>query len=135
MIFLLGIILTIFAFLEGSITTLPLVLLFLLCFASIKKDAIVFPVAFVIGLLLDLLLVHPIGVSSFFFVIFLFFVLLYQRKYEINSYPFVAVASFLGAMVFLLVFGYDNVFLLSVVSAVFAVIFFGGLHVLLVKKS
>src|SRR5258706_10781636 len=96
----LGILLAITIFLEGTVTTLPLVLIYLLCLTIWKRDAVVFPIAFVGGLLLDILVVRAIGVSSLFFVIFVFLALLYQRKYEINSYPFVAFASFLGSIVF-----------------------------------
>jgi uncharacterized membrane protein YjjP (DUF1212 family) len=39
-----------------------------------------------------------------------FMILLYQRKYEINSYPFVAAAAFLGSVGFLLVFGRGTFF-------------------------
>jgi cell shape-determining protein MreD len=114
--------------LEGTVTTLPLVLVLLLCLTITRREAIVFPVAFVAGVLLDILTLRTVGVSSLFFTLFLFLILLYQRKYEINSYPFVAFAAFFGAVVFLLIFGYSGWFGQSLFTAFLAVVLFGTLR-------
>jgi rod shape-determining protein MreD len=97
-------------FLEGTVTTLPLVLIVLLCLTIYRRDAIVFPLAFLAGIVLDILTVQTLGVSGLFFIVMFFMILLYQRKYEINSYPFVAAAAFLGSVGFLLVFGRGTFF-------------------------
>src|SRR6185436_14584869 len=109
-IFLINFLLVMLLFLEGTITTLPLVLIYLLCLTILKRDGGVFFVAFLAGIFLDLLMVRALGLSSLFFSLFLFLILLYQRKYEIHSYPFVAASSFLGSVGFLTVFGYGNIF-------------------------
>jgi len=80
-LFLLLIIISVF--LEGTVTTLPLTLVCLLCLTIYKREGIVFLIAFLAGLLLDILRVNMVGESSLFFVVFVFLILLYQRKYEI----------------------------------------------------
>jgi len=121
--------------LEGTVTTLPLVLIVLLCLTIFRRDAIVFPVAFLAGILLDILTVQTIGVSSLFFTVMLFMILLYQRKYEINSYPFVAAAAFLGSFGFLFVFGRGNVFLDTIVNVFAALILFALLRFIYIKNK
>jgi cell shape-determining protein MreD len=116
-------------FLEGTVTTLPLVLVCLLCMTILKRDWVVFPAAFFAGLILDVLVVHRLGGASIFFLLYVFLILLYQRKYEINSYPFVFTASFFGSFLFLLIFNYSNVFLQSVISSLIAVVLFALLKV------
>ncbi len=112
-------------FLEGTITTLPLVLVCLLILTIIKRDASIFPVAFFAGLLLDTMLVHRLGGASIFFLTFVFLILLYQKKYEINSYPFVLVSSFLGGLLFLTIFGYSGAILQALVGSMIAGMLFG----------
>jgi cell shape-determining protein MreD len=102
---------------EGTITTLPLVLICLLCLTIRKRDGSIFPIAFFAGLLVDVLRIQSLGGSSIFFLVFVLLILLYQRKYEINSYPFVAVSSFLGSWIFLALFGYSGSFGQALVSA------------------
>ena len=117
-------VLLLIVFFEGAVTTLPLILIFLLCATILRKEHSLFPIAFFAGLLLDLLQVRPVGSTSIYFVICLFLVLLYQRKYEIDSYPFVAASGFLASFGFLLFFGGGNIFLQSVLSSCFAVLLY-----------
>ena len=98
------IILTLAILLEGTVTTLPLVFLCLLCFAIIIQDWRIFPLAFGAGILLDMFAVRPVGSASMFFLILFFLLLLYQRKYEITSMPFVGIAAFIGSGLFLTIF-------------------------------
>jgi cell shape-determining protein MreD len=111
-------------FLEGTITALPLVLVCLLCLTILKRDAVVFFAAFFAGLILDVLVVHRVGGASIFFLSYVFLILLYQKKYEINSYIFVAVSAFLGSLGFLGMFGYGNMFWQALVSSLIAVVLF-----------
>ena len=122
--FLFTVLLAFSIFLEGTITTLPLVLVCLLCMTILRRDWVVFPAAFFAGLLLDTLLVRQLGGSSIFFLVYVFLIFLYKRKYEINSYQFVFTASFFGSILFLLAFGYNNVFLQAVISSFIAVVLF-----------
>ena len=116
----------IFAFvLESTITTLPLMLICLLCFAIVRRDMIVFLIAFFVGIWFDIATVHPVGITSLFFLLFIFLVFLYQRKYEIDSYPFVVMAAFIGSGLFLFMFGYENILIKSGISAFLAMLLFG----------
>lgn len=121
--------------LQGTITTLPLVLICLLCLTIFKRDAGVFPIAFFVGFLLDVFTLHRIGGASIFFLIFVLLILLYQRKYEINSYPFVAAASFLGSWFFLLIFGEAHVFWLSLMNVFIGIVLFMLLRLVDSRKS
>ncbi len=114
------IILFIVTLLEGTITTLPLVLIVLLCGLIINKRRTVFYAAFVSGLLLDIFLLQTPGGSALFLLLFLYLILLYQKKYEINSYPFVAVSSFVGSYLYLFIFGHSNILPLAVISCIIA---------------
>jgi len=81
--------------------------------------------AFLAGMLLDAFALRPLGEASIFLLLIVFLLLLYQRKYEINSYPFVLISSLAGSLVFLLIFGYGNAIWLAVFSSVIGVVLFG----------
>jgi cell shape-determining protein MreD len=98
------ILLCIAVFFEGTVTSLPLVLVCLLCLTIQRRDGSVFIFALLAGFILDVLSLRAIGSASLFFVVFVFLLLLYQRKYEIDSYPFVGFATFFGSLLFMLLF-------------------------------
>lgn len=125
MFFLLLILLVFAVFIEGTLTTIPLTLICLLCLMIVRRDAMIFPLAFLAGLLVDAMTLRPLGSTSLFLLTFVFLILLYQRKYEIYSYQFVMVASFVGSIVFMTLFGYENVVLQSLLSAIIGGIIFG----------
>lgn len=89
-------------FFEGSVTTLPLTLLILLILTVIRRDEMVFVAAFVAGLLLDVLLLRVWGQTSLFFIIFVFVILLYERKFEIASLPFIIFSTVFGTLSYFL---------------------------------
>lgn len=104
--------------LQASVTTLPLVILFFLNAAVVTKKAWIFPMAFLAGLVLDVLLLNPLGKTSIFLVIFLFVVLLYDKKFDIQTFSFVFLASFIGSLIYFIVIGYtSNIFIQGIVSA------------------
>ncbi len=113
-----------FSFLLTTITTLPFILILLLCLAVVFKTSWVFVLAFFTGLFLDLSQVGVLGQSSIFFIIFIFLLFLYERKFEIQTLPFVFFAAFLGSLSYLLVFGYDHVFTQALVSGIVAILLF-----------
>lgn len=119
-------ILTIGLLLQATITTLPLVLCLLLVWYILKKDPLVFFLAFVFGILVDLMLVRDIGFSSIFFMVFLFVVFLYERKFEVETPLFVFSSSFLGSSAYLWLSGHGNIilqsFILSICSSLFFVV-------------
>src|SRR6478609_4000726 len=104
MFFILLILLLISVFLQGTVTTIPLGLVIILIMAILAKEK-VFIFAFISGILIDILTLQTLGASSLFFLIFSWLLILYQRKYEINSYPFVILSSFAGTYLYLLLFG------------------------------
>lgn len=122
------ILLIIFLILESSLTTIPLVFISLLCLTVFYKNNFIFFLAFLFGILIDVLAFNTIGISSMFFVIFIFLVLIYQKKFEITTYPFVLITSFFGSLIFLFIQGFkDLIFLQALVSTFLA----GGLFYLL----
>jgi len=122
MLFVLLLFLIISIFLEGTLTSLPLVFLCLLCMTIILRDLRLFVAAFFSGIFLDAFALRPIGETSIFFLIVVLLVLLYQRKYEINTYPFMFIASFVGSLIYLLAFDYHGAFIEACASAVIAVL-------------
>lgn len=120
--------------LEGTVTTLPLILICLLLLMIIKRDGSVFPVAFFAGLFLDAMTLHRMGGASIFFLVFVFLIFLYQKKYEIYSYPFVFAASFFGGWAFLAIFGYHGVIQQALCSSIIAVLLLVILKILAIRK-
>lgn len=107
-----------------TFTTLPLTLVTLLGISVILKEDIVFPLAFFAGIFLDVFLLKPIGLTSLFFVTFIFIVTLYERKFETASIYFVSVACFLFSFGFLLFFGYNKLLLQSIAGSLIGVLLF-----------
>ncbi|HSX09630.1 MAG TPA: hypothetical protein VLF93_05735 [Candidatus Saccharimonadales bacterium] len=124
MIVFLFILLIVSVVLEGTVTALPLVLICLICMAIVMRNSFIFLSAFIAGMFLDAFALRPLGGASIFLLLSVFVLLLYQRKYEINSYPFIFISSFVGSLLFLLLFGYTSAFLLAFVSSIIAVLFF-----------
>ena len=91
--------------LESTITTLPLVLLLILFLAITRKSNDVFAIAFISGLFLDILSFGTIGLSSLYFVVLVFIVYMYQRRFEIETINFLILFSFFGSLVYLLMDG------------------------------
>ncbi len=118
------ILILILAFLQASVTTLPLVLLFFLNAAVITKKTWVFPAAFLAGAVLDILLLNPLGKTSLFLVIFLFIILLYDKKFDIQTFPFIFLASFMGSFVYFIAFQISNVFAQALISTAIAALSF-----------
>ena len=123
------ILLVIAIILEGAVTNLPLTLLCVLCLTILKRDASVFSIAFFAGLFLDVFGLRQLGGTSIFFLSFVLMILLYQRKYEIYSYQFVMVAAFLGALFFLVIFGYKNPIVLALMSSAIGAILFACIRI------
>lgn len=124
MMFFLLALLIISVFLEGTITALPLVFLCLLCLTIVMRDQRIFFIAFFSGIILDAFSLRFIGETSIFFLLATFLIFLYQRKYEINTYPFVLIASFLGSFLFLVIFGYEAAFIQALTSSFIALLLF-----------
>ncbi len=108
---------------ESSLTSVPLVLSFLIALYLLKREVWIFPLAFFSGLVLDSLLLRPLGQTSLFFTLFLFLVELYERKFEIKTFSFVFMSSFLGSIAYLIIFG-GNIFPNVLISSFLAYLIF-----------
>lgn len=118
--FLIGLALAASLFLETTFLSLPLVLLSLILLGVLFREEWIFPVAFVMGILLDMLSFHTLGMSSIFFVVMLGIIFLYQRKYEIQSIQFVTISTFLAALSYGFIFSSTYVLGQAVVLGILA---------------
>lgn len=119
------------AFLQATVTTLPLFLIALLVIYVLKKNVWVFAAAFLGGLLLDVAAVRSLGQTSLFFISFLALISFYQRKFEINTLPFILFSAFAGSALFFYLFGAKTFLLQSLTSTAFAAILFLGLRLII----
>ena len=106
---------------EAWAISLPLVMLVLIPVTVIYKDNLLFVLAFVFGILLDMLSFKTIGYSSAFFCILIFLILMYERKFEIHSNYFVIFAAAISSLFFGVFYNYPNIFLGTIVSTILAV--------------
>lgn len=102
--------------LQGSIFAFPLVLMVLTLLYCSYRTEWIFLVAFASGILLDIFLVRPVGITSSFFLIFLFLIFLYQKKFEVTSPYFVFLSLFLGSFAYYIFFR-NGSFISSVVCS------------------
>lgn len=125
------ILILILTLLQACLTTLPLVVLFFLNAAVVAKKTWIFPASFLTGLVLDVLLLNPMGKTSLFLLIFLFIILLYDKKFDIQTFPFVFLASFIGSLIyFIAILHIPNIFTQAIISAVISTLSFFLLVVL-----
>lgn len=108
--------------LQGSLFSFPLVFVFLTDFAIKEKKFLVFPLAFFSGLILDSLRLRSLGITSIFFLVFLFALFSYSRKFEIDNIPFIFVSSFVGSMVLFLILGDSGILFKSLLVSIFTVL-------------
>lgn len=99
-----GVLLLLALLLEGTLTYLPITLLLLIFLTVQKRGNWIFPTAFFSGLVLDIFYLNPLGLTSLFFLIFLFLIFLYERKFEISSPFFILISSFVGVVSFMFLF-------------------------------
>lgn len=99
-----GILLFILVILEGSFISFPFVLLFLVFYSLRNRTPWIFLFAFVAGLFLDALALRNLGVTSIFFLLFLFATHSYERKFEIGNNFFVFLVVALGSFIYLSIF-------------------------------
>lgn len=111
-------------FLEGTLTTIPFVLLLLIAVTVLIRNTVIFIPAFFLGILLDTMTLRPIGQTSMYFIFVLFLVFLYERKFEIQSLQFVTIASFFAVLGYSLFMQYPFAVYLAFLSAVFSSILY-----------
>lgn len=112
--------LLILAILEGSVISFPFVFLFLIFFSLRNRTPWVFIFAFLGGILLDSFYLRTIGFTSVFFLIFIFGVLLYERKFEIGSSFFLFASVLLGSFLYFSIFHGSLVWQKTLITLIFA---------------
>ncbi|HUV43117.1 MAG TPA: rod shape-determining protein MreD [Patescibacteria group bacterium] len=94
------------AILQGAFLRLNLVLLLVLAWAIFRPTKEVFLVAFFSGLLLDLAKGMPLGLSSLIFLVVVFLLSLYSRRFD-SLYPlFLPVFVFFSSLVYRFIFSH-----------------------------
>ena len=113
--------LSIFLILETSAFSMPFLIIGLIAVTVVFKNYISFLFALVFGIMLDVLTFKTIGISSFLFIILVFIIFSYQKKFEITTNYFVIFASFLAGLIFSFIFGLNHIIFQSIVSVVLGV--------------
>ncbi len=123
--------------LESTILNIPLVLILLLVLFVRNKTPEIFFLAFILGFLLDVLKLQRAGVSSIYFLITLFIIFLYDKKYEINTLRFVVISSGTVSIVHLSLFSNPSVLqiVFSIIIGVISYICIGYINKFKVTKK
>lgn len=120
--------------LEGTITTLPLVLISFLILMIFLRTKYLFIIALIVGFLLDIFLIRATGITSLMLAVFLFIMLLYENKFETSTSYFILISSFFASLTYLSILGMQNVLIQSIFSALLALGIFKLLMFTEVKK-
>ncbi len=119
--FLLAFLLLFAMFVQATFLVMPLVLGMLLFFVAWGQEEAIIIFAFILGILSDILMFHPVGVSSLFFIGALGLVLLYKRKFEIYNPVFVGISVFVFSLLYGVLFihiaSFFNACLLAIILA------------------
>ena len=121
---LLFIIFFLLTMLLSALTTIPFFVAIIVVFTVIFKKPWIFFIAFLLGLFLDLFLLRPLGQTSLVFSIFILIITLYERKFEAQTLTFVFISSFLGSLIYLMIFDYQSIFFQSFINSLLAVLVF-----------
>lgn len=121
-------------FFESVFIVIPIVLLILLNLIVFVRKEWVFALAFFSGLFLDFLGMRQLGGTSLFLIIFLFVVILYEKKFETTSIYFISIISFFGSLSFLTIF-YKFSILESLLATLISAVIFVIFEKFLYKKS
>lgn len=121
--------------LESTIIKAPLVLSVIAAISSIEKVETVFLVAFIAGLILDVITFSTPGLRSLFLISFVFMIYFYERKFEINNLLFVIFSSVVGSFIYIVLIYPNSFFLLQMgISVVTSVLVFTILSKTVKKK-
>ena len=112
----------------SGITTIPSSVAFLAVSTVVFKKSWVFFVALGLGLLLDLVNLRPLGYTGLIFAIFVLVIWLYERKFETRTLTFIFIATFLGSLVYLKIFGHNQILVQSIASSLIAILLFKILY-------
>ena len=129
------IVLTLLVLAISGITTIPFSVGLLAVSTVLLQKSWVFFLALGLGLFLDLIMIRPLGYTSLMLTIFVFVLFLYERKFETRTVVFVFISTFLGSLIYLKVFDYQQIFLQSLINSLLAVLFFKFLWLRLDPRS
>ena len=118
------VLLTLFVIIISGITTIPFPIGLLAIATVLSKKPWVFFLALGLGLFLDLISIRALGYTSLALTIFVFILFLYERKFETRTIAFVFISTLLGSAIYLIIFGYQQIFLQSLVNSLLAVLIF-----------
>jgi len=130
-----SILLTLFVAIASGVTTIPFSVGLLAVGAVVFRKSRVFFLALGLGLFLDLAMIRPLGYTSLVLITFVFLIRLYERKFETQTSTFVFISSFLGSLIYLQLFAYNQVLLQALINALLAIILFRFCHPELVSGS
>jgi hypothetical protein len=122
--FIVVILLTLIVIVFSGITTVPFSIGLLAVSAVLSQKSWVFFLSLGLGLFLDLIVMRALGCSSLALTIFVFIVFLYKRKFETQTATFVFISTFLGSLIYLKIFDYQQIFLQSLINSLLTVIVF-----------
>lgn len=113
------------AFVEGSILTIPITLsLLIVLFILESNNPVIFVLALLVGVLLDVLTLSGFGLHSLFFIIFILVAAMYEKKFEIKTPQFVFAASFVGGILYFATFHQGLYFFEIIAGSIFALFLF-----------
>ena len=110
--------------LESTLVALPVTLAVIVFAAIVTQGKSIFLLAFIAGLLLDILALRTIGVSSLVFVVLIFLIYQYSGKFEIKTLNFFAVFIFFSSLSYLFIINGGNIFLESILLTLISVVSF-----------
>ena len=114
-----------FLILESSVTTTPLIIPVIVVATVMLRDYIAFLLAFIFGFLLDILTFKTVGLSSLLLTILVFLILMYERKFEIETPRFIIFSTFLSSFIFIILFQRGNLIIQPLVSVLIGLILYG----------
>lgn len=124
MVFLVIFLLLLSIVLEGIVFALPLVLALLIILQITYRSGLVVVAAFISGVFLDALLFRPLGQTSLFFLFFLILLILYEKRFEVQTYTFLLWSVIAGTTAYLVFFGSVSFFAQEFLAVVISLILF-----------
>src|SRR5579871_5334303 len=105
---------------ESYMTTVPIILSFLVALSVAKEKNFIFFCCFAAGFLFDALTLSAIGKTSSILLILLFLMYLYEKKLETRNVFFVFFAAFFSSLIFIFLQGFHFLFFGSLIAACFS---------------
>lgn len=101
--------------LQATFFSIPFMIPVLLLYFIYSKNPNTFFIAAIFGILIDILLLNPVGLTSIYLCTFLFISSLYRRIFEMETFYFAAIFTLIGSAVYSYIFYPSNFVLKAVV--------------------